>query len=246
MERLKPIGAAPPDTLEVNRKYVPQYSVPNVVAGVYFTNHPDALALSDSDRRHFIAWSPHENPETMEPAAKAALERWFVKDFYPALDSGLTEQVLGFLRARDISGFLELARAPHTDAKDMMRREGRSEAAASIEDALEGMALPDLVTPEDLAARVNTLAGRGAKPVTGHAVARALRSMGAIQVSRGAVTVPSTALVTGAKRVRLWALRDAAGYAALPDAALGRRFAEMWAATQQDIETTFAPKAAES
>lgn len=246
MERLKPIGAAPPDTLEVNIKFVPQYRVPNVVAGVYFTNHPDALALSDSDRRHFIAWSPHENPEAMEPEAKAALERWFVKQFYPALEAGLAEEVMAFLLARDISGFAELARAPHTEAKDMMRREGRSEATASIEDALESMALPDLVTPEDLAARVNTLAGRGAKPVTGHAVARALRAMGAVQVSRSSVFVPATALVIGVKRVRLWAMRDAARYATLPDAALGRLFAEMWAATKQDIETTFAPKTAES
>ena len=240
MEMLKPIGAAPPDMLEVNKKYLPQYNVPNIVAGLYFTNHIDALALSDSDRRHFIAWSPHDNPETYAKPRKDAFEEWFVGAFYPWLRNGGAEAVAGWLLKRDIRAFLKLARAPHTAAKDTMRREGRSEAVAALEDALEAMDLPDLVNPEDLAVRVGLLGGRGGKQPTGHAVAKILRARGGELMEKESIAVPSTALVTGAKRIRIWAIRNIADYAGMRPAVLARRYAEMWGATKQDLEGFFA------
>ena len=240
MEKLKPIGACPPDELEVNIKYTPQFWVPNIIAGIYFTNHVDALALSDSDRRHFVAWSEHENPETMTPAEKDAFEAWFTKVYYPWLDNGGAEKVIGWLLQRDLTAFLKLARAPMTEGKAMMRREGRSEAVAALEDALESMDLPDLVNPEDLAARLNT-GGRSGKLVTGHAVARALRGMGAKMLTGDAVKVPPSALRIDAKRVRIWALRNETVYLAQRPAALARIFSEMWGATKQDVQGFFSP-----
>lgn len=240
MEALKPIGAAPPDVLEVNKKYLPQYTVPNIVAGCYFTNHLDALALSDSDRRHFIVWSPHENPEAMEPAAKDAFEGWFKQTYYPWLDKqGGAAAVAGWLAQRDLTAFRRLARAPWTPAKDIMRREGRSEAQAAIEDALDDMGLPDLVNPEDLAVRLNAGVGRTGKGVTGHAIGKVLRARGWEPLTTDAVAVPPTALVTPAKRIRIWAAKGVSDYRGLRPAALARKFAEMWGATKQDTDAFF-------
>jgi hypothetical protein len=241
MERLKPIGACPPDMLEVNIKYVAQFDVPNIIAGIYFTNHVDALALSDSDRRHFVAWSPHTNPEAMAPEEKTAFERWFKEVYYPWLDAGGAEAVAGWLMQRDLTAFRKLARAPMTEGKALMRREGRSETVAALEDALEGMDLPDLVSPADLAARLSAGAARGERGVTGYAVGRVLRAMGAVQVSSTSVAVPPTAVANGAKRVRIWALRNETEYRGLSDAALARKYAEMWGATSQDMKQFFTP-----
>jgi len=239
MERLKPIGAAPPDMLEVNRKYMPQYSVPNILAGCYFTNHLDALALSDSDRRHFVAWSHHENPETMPAERKKAFEDWFTEVYWPWLKTGGGhEAVAGWLKQRDISAHLKLARAPWTEAKGVMRREGRSEAAAEVEDALEAMDLPDLVNPEDLAVRLNA-ANRFGKPATGRGVARALRAMGAKQITNDAVAVPPTATVSSAKRIRVWAMRRFDAYEGVRPTTLARQYATMWGTTKQDMEQFF-------
>jgi hypothetical protein len=241
MERLKPIGAAPPNVLEVNRKYMPQYTVPNIIAGIYFTNHLDALALSDSDRRHLVAWSHHENPEAMDPARKKAFEEWFTGTYWPWLKNGGYEAVAGWLKQRDITEHLKLARAPWTQEKGVMRREGRSEAVAEVEDALEAMDLPDLVNPEDLATRLNA-AQRWGKAATARSVARALRAMGAKPVTDDAVAVPPSATVSSAKRVRVWAMRNYEAYDGVRPVALSRMFAEMWGTTKQDLEAFFTPK----
>lgn len=238
-DKLKGLLAAPPMTLPVNKKYLPQYNVPNIVAALMFTNHEDALAIEDSDRRLLCLWSPHPNINRMGGADADRLAAEF-RTYHAWLAAGGAEAVAGWLGTRDLTAFLRLTRAPDTPAKRMMAREGRSEAVASLEDALEGMDLPDLVNPTDLAARIN-VGPRGGKPVTGHGVARALRAMGAEQVTQTNVAVPGTALVTGAKRVRVWAMRDADAYRRMGDAGVARKFAEMWNATKQDIDATFVP-----
>lgn len=50
-DRIKPLLAAPPDTVTIKRKYMPPMVVPNRQVWVFFTNHDDALALEATDRR---------------------------------------------------------------------------------------------------------------------------------------------------------------------------------------------------
>ncbi len=239
-DKLKGILAAPPMTLPVNKKYLPQYDVPNIVAALLMTNHLDALAIEDSDRRLLCLWSPHPNINRLGEAEQSALAEGF-RAFYAWRAQGGDEAVAGWLLRRDLAAFRKLTRAPDTAAKAEMRTAGRSEAAATLEDAMEAMDLPDLVSPGDLAARLSAGLGRGEKGVSGHAVARVLRSMGAVQMTKESVAVPPTATVTGAKRVRIWALRNETTYSPLPDAALARQYAEMWGATKQELQSFFAP-----
>lgn len=246
-DRLKDMLTSPPDSIAINQKNLPLHHAPNLFALLMFTNHLDALSIEDSDRRLLALWSPRPNPRRLPPAERAALKREFKAYHEDFLDKGGDEAVAGWLLARDIRAHLALSDAPDTSAKADMARAGRSEATASIEDALEAMDLPDLVNPEDVAARMGTGVRAGKNGPSGHAVARVLRSMGAEMVTDHAVAVPPTAIVTGAKRIRIWALRDAAGYRAMRPVTLARKFAEMWAATKQDIEAFFAPHlAAES
>lgn len=245
-DKLKPLLVAPPDTLRVNIKYLPVYAVPNVIALMMFTNHLDALSIEDSDRRLLCLWSPLPNPDTLEAAEKRALDEWFLayhdwRERPGAAGAGVTgdQAVAAWLARRDLTAFERLTRSPATAAKAEMREAGRSEAVAALEDALEGMDLPDLVSPGDVAAR---LSARGGKFVSGHAVARALRGRGGKQITPESVAVPASAVASGAKRVRIWATRNVSAYETMPPAAVARKYAEMWAATRQDIELFFGPK----
>jgi hypothetical protein len=56
-ELMKPIVAAPPDTLRIDGKHTKEYSILNCVGVIYTTNNKDGLYLPEDDRRHFVAWS---------------------------------------------------------------------------------------------------------------------------------------------------------------------------------------------
>jgi hypothetical protein len=109
MNKLKPLIAAPPNTLMVNRKNVPQYEVPNIINVILMSNHDDALAPTQHDRRYWV----HRCPKEVPPTA-------YFKKFYAWLDDGGDAKVFGWLRARDISQFNHLSPAPMTAAKQEM------------------------------------------------------------------------------------------------------------------------------
>jgi hypothetical protein len=238
-DRFKPLLASLPDTVVVNVKFVPQYEVPNLVACVMMTNRVDALAIDRDDRRHFVAWSERPDPNQMDARARAALDDAF-RELHAWYEAGGHARVGAWLLARDVAAFGRLTRAPWTEGKEAMRQAARSEVVEMIEEA--AVDWPDLVSPADLAVRLSAGLRGAAKALSGKAVASVLRAMGAKQVTRGPVMVPPTATAGGATKLRLWALRNAEIYLPMPAAALGRRFGEMWGATQQDIDETFAPK----
>jgi hypothetical protein len=110
MNKLKPLLAAPPDTLMVNRKNVPQFSIPNIINVIMFTNHEDALAPTQGDRRYWIHRCLIE--ERPPKAHFNALYAW--------LNAGGDAKVFGWLLARDLSQFDDHEPAPMTQAKQAM------------------------------------------------------------------------------------------------------------------------------
>ncbi|WP_421936347.1 DUF5906 domain-containing protein [Phenylobacterium sp.] len=141
---LKPILAAPPYTLRVNPKYGRQYETPNILAGVFFTNHRAALALEAGDRRLLVIWS---EAKPAEPAYYRAL-----LDFYAADGD---HAVARWLLARDLAGWDAKGRAPVTDDHDDMRKYSRTRAEEFIEDGIANATGPftcDLVTVGEVAA----------------------------------------------------------------------------------------------
>jgi hypothetical protein len=110
MNKLKPLIAAPPHTLMVNRKNVPQYEIPNIVNVVLFSNHEDALAPTQDDRRYWV----HRCLIDKKPSKS------HFKAFYAWLDGGGDAKLFGWLLARDISQFDHLEPAPMTAAKQEM------------------------------------------------------------------------------------------------------------------------------
>jgi Family of unknown function (DUF5906) len=110
MNKLKPLIAAPPHTLMVNRKNVPQHEIPNIVNVILFSNHEDALAPTQDDRRYWV----HRCLIDKKPPKS------HFKAFYAWLDGGGDAKLFGWLPARDISHFDHLEPAPMTAAKQEM------------------------------------------------------------------------------------------------------------------------------
>ena len=107
--KLKPIIAAPPEYLEINRKGLHPYYAVNRMLVVAFSNFRDAIALSKDDRRFFVLWT---DAAPMSPAAAAALWGWYAAGGYAA--------VAGLLARRDVSAFNPGATPFVTDAKGCM------------------------------------------------------------------------------------------------------------------------------
>lgn len=110
MNRLKPLIAAPPHTLRVNIKFQPQYAIPNTLAAIFFTNMPNALALSKGGRRYFVTWNDGQpKPDDYY----AGLVAWF--------SGGGAALAACWLLSRDLVGFCPRGKAPTTEAREDMR-----------------------------------------------------------------------------------------------------------------------------
>jgi hypothetical protein len=108
--KMKEWLASPPERLEVNRKHMNPYSIPNIQVWVFLTNHEDAIALEDGDRRFWVHNCEIEVPES---------ERYFGR-LYDWLNAGGDAACVGWLLDRDVSKFNPCAPPPMTKAKRAM------------------------------------------------------------------------------------------------------------------------------
>lgn len=224
MQRLKSYLAAPPHSLHVNPKYGKTFTIPNLVAGIFFTNHEDAVAVEPGERRFFIIWS---DARKQPPAYFAALTQWY-KD-------GGAELAARWLLLRDVSSYNMLGEAPYTTARDDMRKAGLSKLDEWVETAIEEAAFPfdcDLVALDDVRAHVPQRVWPVTGAPTGNRVSTALKGAGAALAhhkdSRPALGSPPPecrGVSCSPKQARIYAVRNHERYAGLSNAEL---VAEFW------------------
>jgi len=200
MNKLKSYMATPPETIDINKKGVPQYSVPNVFGLIMFTNTQDGVAIEQHDRRFYVVWS----------SADKLPEQWY--DDYYAWLSGPTGRasVVAHLLQRDLSNFNIRGNAPATEAKESMRKAALSSIEGTIENALEDNAGPffgDLFTLHDLDL---WLRAKGFRTQGPHKMAALLKSRGCEQLGR-------TRVDAGTGPVGIWACARVAMYKQLRD-----------------------------
>jgi hypothetical protein len=118
-DRLKPMIASPPLTVEINMKNVKQYTIPNIQCWWFYTNHLNALPLEDSDRRFWVHHVEMETPPPKEYFNR--IYRWY------KLEQGY-EKVAGWLMQRPMSDeiFNPMAAPPMTQGKKEMIEAGLS------------------------------------------------------------------------------------------------------------------------
>ena len=124
--KLKPIIAAPPEMLTVNRKNMHPYDMVNRAFVLAFSNDLLPLTLSSDDRRWFVIWS---GAAPMEKDAAVAMWKWYEKG------NGFG-QIAQWLYARDVSAFSAGATPPMTDTKANLVEHSMSMAESFIVDLI--------------------------------------------------------------------------------------------------------------
>ena len=113
--KLKPVIAAPPEMLPVNRKGLHPYDMVNRAFVLAFSNDQVPISLDSQDRRWFAVWS---RAPKMEPDAALALWDWY--------RSGGFVAVAQWLKARDVSRFNPGAAPSWTEWKFQLVENGMS------------------------------------------------------------------------------------------------------------------------
>lgn len=123
---LKPVIAAPPEYLLVNRKGLHPYEALNRVFVLAFSNERGAIAIDSNDRRWFVIWS--DARRMTDPEGRAL---W---DWYKAGGLGA---VASWLQARNISKFNPGAAPPATEAKAILIERSMTSAEAFLTDEVK-------------------------------------------------------------------------------------------------------------
>ena len=124
--KLKPIIAAPPEMLTVNRKNMHPYDMVNRAFVLAFSNDLLPLTLSSDDRRWFVIWT---SAPKMEKVDADAMWDWYKKE-------GGFEHIAQWLYARDVSAFSAGATPPMTDTKANLVEHSMSMAESFMVDLI--------------------------------------------------------------------------------------------------------------
>jgi hypothetical protein len=123
--KLKPIIAAPPEMISINRKGLHPYDMVNRGFVLAFSNDPVPISLDSQDRRWFCVWSaaPRMNADDA-----ARLWNWY--------KSGGFHSIAGWLHQRDVSAFNPAAAPMWTEFKANLVEHGMSMAESYLVDMM--------------------------------------------------------------------------------------------------------------
>lgn len=119
--QLKPIIAAPPEMLPINRKGLHPYMMANRLFVLAFSNDPVPISLASQDRRWFCVWS---TAPRMDAAKAKKIWDWY--------KSGGFDQIAKWLCERDISKFNPSAPPAMTEFKMNLVEHGMSMAESYL------------------------------------------------------------------------------------------------------------------
>jgi hypothetical protein len=119
--QLKPIIAAPPEMLPINRKGLHPYMMANRLFVLAFSNDPVPISLASQDRRWFCIWSAA--PRIDAPVAQK-IWSWYRAGGFAA--------IARWLYARDVSQFNPAAAPPMTEFKMNLVEHGMSMAESYL------------------------------------------------------------------------------------------------------------------
>ena len=185
--RLKPMIAAPPDTLYINPKGTPGYHIRNVVHLLLFTNGDHPVIIQEGDRRYFVLSS---NLRVTDPYTGEQRKEWrdyFIQLWYWMDQCKGWESVVYYLLTRDITQFNPKAAPPMTEGKADIIEQSRTGVESLVFDGIKNKAGPfaeDVLTADAVILWLSTdgiamLQAYGLRevpsPVT---VGRALKSAG--------------------------------------------------------------------
>ena len=125
--KLKPIIAAPPEMLSINRKGLHPYDMLNRMFVLAFSNDPVPISLDSQDRRWFCVWS---TAPRMDPDKAARLWAWYKAGGYEAVGH--------WLHTRDVSAFNPAGAPMMTEFKMNLVEQGMSIAESYLVELMRG------------------------------------------------------------------------------------------------------------
>lgn len=174
--------AVNPELREINRKYGLKSFEWNCARWLLFSNHLEALPLTDNDRRLEVVIN-EDDPHGPE----------YYQRLYTALkDPAFILGVARFLGSRDISGFDPGGRSKETEDRSRAIGASRSDLELKIMDLIENWP-SEVITANRMAMELGREFNRG---------------IGVLMRRHGAEPMSTRPLIEG-KRLRLWALRNA-------------------------------------
>jgi hypothetical protein len=123
---LKPIIAAPPELLPVNRKGLHPYQALNRIFVVAYTNERGAISLPSEDRRWFVLWC---DADRLPVADADSLWNWYTHQ------NGFGA-VAHYLMTHDVSAWSPTAPPPMTEAKAILIDAAMSPAESVLLEAI--------------------------------------------------------------------------------------------------------------
>lgn len=222
-DKLKSLVTA--NDTNVNKKYEPEYSVPNKANYFLTSNRPTALHLDEHARRFFVVHATeHKLPQ-----------EFYTPRFLRWRDNGGLGALLHKMLHVDLSGFQPGADAPKTQHMHEMVADGRSELQEWCVDLrqdaeatlLSSTAPPILATARFATAQQLLNAFQVRVPesrVNQKQMALELASAGLVRANRGVqVRIPKTRT-----RERLWILRDDARAAKMSPDEIGQEWGKLF------------------
>ncbi len=168
--------------LRVNKKFMPEYVVPDCVNYYFTSNHPDAFFLEDDDRRYFV----HE-------VLVGPLDEGFYMDYGLWLETTGPAALFHWLLQLDLGDFNPSAPARRTLAKEQMTADGKSDLGDWVHrlrlEPDSVLRVGQAVVPGDLFTAGELLAiydPAGTKRVTANGLGRELRRSSVPRANRGA------------------------------------------------------------
>lgn len=214
--KLKPLAAAPPDRLRVNRKYMATVQIRNILSVIMTTNSQLPVRLQGVSRRILGLWSDLScrDERTMDVA-----EEWkqYWHGMWSWMNNGGAEACIWYLRNQvDLSQFNPGSPPPVTDFLRDMQESSKSLQQQTIEAFIRnrvGAFAADLLTAQD------ALQALKAGALTGDYLYCDVNWFTPERVQRILKDIHGCSMVRcrhDGVETRLWAVRDSQKYLAMP------------------------------
>jgi len=150
--KLKPLAAAPPDTLRVNEKFMKAVKIRNIVNCTMTTNSQLPVRLNGPSRRIYAMWS-HLNIRGEDGNVTAEWQRYWRESWEWMKSEGAAACVWYLRNCVDISNFNPGAPPPMTEFLREIQEASKSPAQVTIEEFIRKRVFQcDLLTAADMSA----------------------------------------------------------------------------------------------
>ena len=149
--KIKPLAAAPPDTLSVNQKGITEIDITNIVNVTMTTNSQLPFKLDGASRRYYAVWSDVNTRDDHNQVKQEWLD--YFEDMWAWMDKDGVDHCIYYLRNNvDLSDFNPSSPPPVTEFLQNIQDASKSPGQQTIETFIEnkiGAFGKDLITAGD-------------------------------------------------------------------------------------------------